>query len=252
LIYFDEGTDFVFAQYRFIIGWNRSALPNQRCRVVMGSNPPTTAEGLWVIKHWAPWLDPLHPRPARPGELRWFTTGPDGEDIEVDGRGPHLVGGEDVWARSRSYLPARLSDNPRPRGDGLWGGLGGLKDHEFQVIPTAWIEAAQNRWRENGGLRQPMTAIGVDVAQGGPARSVVAPRHGGWYAPLVRKGGEETRDGAEVAKMVNGCRSNNCPVIVDVGGGCTGWTSGAVAPGAFLGPISAARRRHRTRRACPA
>jgi hypothetical protein len=45
------------------------------------------AEGLWVIKHWAPWLDPLHPRPARPGELRWFTTGPDGEDIEVDGRG---------------------------------------------------------------------------------------------------------------------------------------------------------------------
>ncbi len=67
---------------------------------------------LWVIKHWAPWLDPLHPRPAQPGELRWFTTGPDGEDAEVDGRGPHLVGGEQVLARSRTYLPARLSDNP--------------------------------------------------------------------------------------------------------------------------------------------
>jgi hypothetical protein len=26
LIYFDEGTDFVFSQYRFIIGWNRSAI----------------------------------------------------------------------------------------------------------------------------------------------------------------------------------------------------------------------------------
>jgi hypothetical protein len=27
------------------------ALPG--CRIVMGSNPPTTAEGLWVIKHRA-------------------------------------------------------------------------------------------------------------------------------------------------------------------------------------------------------
>jgi hypothetical protein len=27
LIYFDEGTDFLFSQYRFIIGWNRSAEP---------------------------------------------------------------------------------------------------------------------------------------------------------------------------------------------------------------------------------
>src|SRR5271169_5026912 len=86
LIYFDEGTDFLASQYRFIIGWNRSVDEKQRCRVVVGSNPPTTPEGLWVIKHWAPWLDPLHPRPARPGKLRWYTAGSDGEDIEVDGR----------------------------------------------------------------------------------------------------------------------------------------------------------------------
>ena len=110
LIYFDEGTDFLASQYRFIIGWNRSADETQRCRVVVGSNPPTTAEGLWVIKHWSPWLDPMHPRPAQPGELRWFTTGPDGEDIEVAGRGPHLVNGENVLARSRTYIPARLAD----------------------------------------------------------------------------------------------------------------------------------------------
>jgi hypothetical protein len=94
LIYFDEGTDFLAAQYRFIIGWNRSADAKQRCRVVVGSNPPTTAEGLWVIRYWSPWLDPLHPRPAHPGELRWFTTGPDGSDIEVVDRGPHLVNGD--------------------------------------------------------------------------------------------------------------------------------------------------------------
>jgi hypothetical protein len=46
LIYFDEGTDFLQSQYRFVIGWNRSADPHQRCRIVVGSNPPTTSEGL--------------------------------------------------------------------------------------------------------------------------------------------------------------------------------------------------------------
>jgi hypothetical protein len=42
LIYFDEGTDFLCSQYGFIIAWNRSSDPDQRCRVVVGSNPPTT------------------------------------------------------------------------------------------------------------------------------------------------------------------------------------------------------------------
>jgi hypothetical protein len=244
LIYFDEGTDFLCSQYRFIIGWNRSAALSQRCRVVVGSNPPTTPEGLWVIKHWAPWLDPLHPRPAKPGELRWFTIGEQGEDIEVEHRGPHLLRGETVFARSRTYLPARLSDNPdlaetgyaavlagmpeelrRAYRDGDFGAR--LNDHEFQVIPTAWIEAAQERWRENGPCG-PMTAIGVDVAQGGDDRTVVAARHGGWYARLVRKPGKETREGSDVAMAVVGVRRNNCPVIIDVGGG---W--GAAAVGAL-------------------
>jgi hypothetical protein len=94
LIYFDEGSDFLYSQYRFICGWNRSTDPAQRCRVVVGSNPPTSPEGLWVVRHWAPWLDPMHHNPAQPGELRWFTTGQDGSDLEVDGPGPHLVNGD--------------------------------------------------------------------------------------------------------------------------------------------------------------
>lgn len=53
LIVFDEIPDFLESQYTFIIGWNRSANPQQRCRVVCTGNPPTTAEGLWVIKRWA-------------------------------------------------------------------------------------------------------------------------------------------------------------------------------------------------------
>jgi hypothetical protein len=246
-IYFDEGTDFSFSQYKFITAWNRSTVPGQRCRVVVGSNPPTTAAGLWVIRYWAPWLDPMHPYPAKPGELRWFTTGEAGEDIEVDGPGPHIVGGEEITARSRTYIPARLSDNPDQRGsnyasvlaglppelraayrDGDFGA--GLTDHENQVIPTAWIEAAQRRWR-NEVPRQAMTAIGVDVAEGGSSRTdqtVLAARYGGWYAPLIRKPGNETQEGSDVAALVVRARRNNCVCIVDVGGGF-----GAAAVGAL-------------------
>jgi hypothetical protein len=239
LIYVDEAADFLEGQYRFIIGWNRSAEPGQRCRVVVGSNPPTTPEGLWVIRYWAPWLDPMYPNPAAPGELRWFTTGPDGKDLEVDGRGPHLVNGEHVFARSRTFIPAKLADNPDLSGTGyaaVLAGLpeelrrayrdgnfsAGLKDADFQVIPTAWIEAAQRRWRADAGAQRPMTAIGLDVAAGGDDQTVLAARHGGWYAPLVRKPGQETRDGSAVAAIVVSVRRNACPVIVDVGGGFGG------------------------------
>jgi hypothetical protein len=244
LMYFDEGTDFLQSQYRFVVGWNRSVDPHQRCRVVVGSNPPTTSEGLWVIRHWAPWLDPMHPYPAKPGELRWFTTGDGGEDIEVDGPGPHPLRGEMIRARSRTFLPAALSDNPDLAETGYAAVLAGLpeelrrayrdgdfatglKDHEYQVIPTAWIEAAQKRWTATPP-RQVMTAIGVDVAQGGSDQTVLAARHGGWYAPLVRKPGTACQQGGDVAAMVVQARRNNCPVVVDVGGG---W--GAEAVGAL-------------------
>ena len=241
LIYFDEGTDFLASQYRFIIAWNRSADSKQRCRVVVGSNPPTTAEGLWVIRHWSPWLDPLHPRPAHPGELRWFTTGPDGLDIEVMDRGPHLVNGENVLARSRTYIAARLADNPdlyRTGYGAVLAGLpeelrrayrdgnfaAGLKDDDFQVIPTAWIEAAQRRWRADAGRGIAMTAIGLDVAQGVTDYTVLAARHGSWYAPLVRKPGAQTRDGSAVAAAVVALRRDQCVVVVDVDGGWGGDT----------------------------
>jgi hypothetical protein len=197
-----------------------------------------------VIKHWAPWLDPLHPRPAKPGELRWFTTGEGGEDIEVDGPGPHLLRGEMIRARSRTFLPAALGDNPDLAETGyaaVLAGLpeelrrayrdgdfaAGLRDHDFQVIPTAWIEAAQKRWNATPPLGS-MTAIGVDVAQGGSDQTVLAARHGGWYAPLERKPGMACREGGDVAAMVVRARRNNCPVVVDIGGG---W--GAEAVGAL-------------------
>ncbi len=239
LIVFDEGTDFLESQYRFIIGWNRSTDPQQRCRVVVTSNPPTTADGLWVIRYWAPWLDPTHQNPAKPGELRWFTT-INGEDMEVDGPGPHVIEGEPdpVMARSRTFLPASLADNPdlsrtnyasvlaslpeelrRAYRDGDFSV--GLRDGDFQVIPTAWIDAAMRRWTPQQPENVAMTAIGLDVAPGGIDNNVIAPRFGGWYPhPIVWKG--EDKDGSAIAGKVVQHRRDNCPVVVDLGGGWGG------------------------------
>ena len=239
LIVFDEGSDFLESQFRFIIGWNRSAIPGQRCRVLVTSNPPTTAAGLWVIKYWAAWLDPLHPNPAVPGELRWYTT-INGVDTEVDGPGPHVIEGErePIMARSRTYIPAALSDNPdlartnyasvlaslpdelrRAYRDGDFSV--GQKDGDWQVIPTAWIDAAQQRWVDQAPRGIPMTAMAVDVAPGGTDQRVIAYRHGGWFGRLsaekvVDKNGRQTT--LEVVKL----RRDRCPVIVDLGGGWGG------------------------------
>jgi hypothetical protein len=62
-----------------------------------------------------------------------------------------------------------------------------FQDDEFQCIPTQWIIEAQNRWTNNRPAGVDMTAMGVDIAQGGADRSVIAPRYGSWFAPLLRR-----------------------------------------------------------------
>lgn len=239
LIAFDEVSDFSETQYTFIIGWNRSAVRGQRCRVVSAGNPPTRPEGLWVLKRWGAWLDPQHPRPARPGELRWYTADADGKEIEVDGRGPHIVDGEKVYARSRTFIPGKLSDNPDLAAtsykasldslpaelraayrDGDFGTA--LQDDAYQCVPTAWIREAQARWTPQHPVGAPMCAIGVDVAQGGEDNTVLAIRYDGWYAPLVVVPGVQTPSGKEVAGIVVAQRRNDATVVVDLGGGWGG------------------------------
>lgn len=263
LIVFDEGTDFLESQYRFIIGWNRSADPAQRCRVLVTSNPPTTAEGLWVIKYWAPWLDDTHPNPAKPGELRWFTT-MGGEDVEVDGPGPHLVDGELIRARSRTFIPAALQDNPdlaatnygsvlaalpeelrRAYRDGDFSV--GLRDADFQVIPTQWIVAAQARWQPRPPTGVMMTAMGFDPAGGGSDHAALAYRYGGWIGELVAVKGQDTADGSSMAALLMKHRRDNAAVVVDMGGGYGGAVSlrlqdNGIEPVKFNGAVASAAR----------
>lgn len=236
---FDEVSDFSETQYVFIGGWNRSTKPGQRCRIVAAGNPPTRPEGLWVLKRWAAWLDPNHHNPAKPGELRWYTTGAEGEEIEVDGPGPHMIGDDLVIARSRTFIPATLNDNPDLKDSGYAATLAampeelraayrdgrfdaGLKDRAYQAIPTAWVRMAQERWTETPPQGVPMCSMGVDASGGGADPMIIAKRFGGWYDKIVRVPGKEIpieRAGAYCAGIVVSHRRDDAVIVVDLGGG---------------------------------
>lgn len=239
---FDEITNFTRQLYTTLIAWNRSAFPKQRSRVICTGNPPTTPEGMWVIEYWAPWLDPEHPNPALPGELRWFTT-INGKDTEVDGPGPVTIDGvvlkdergEPILPKSRTFIPAELKDNPdlaetdyAARLSGLPEELrrslklgefrGQMEDAQFQCFPSEWVDLAMNRWNPSG-RDGPMNAVGVDVAQGGEDKAAICPRHGNWFDLIQTYPGREVPDGPTLASKVIAIRRDPASVSVDMGGG---------------------------------
>lgn len=217
---YDEVTEFLEKQVRSTMGWLRTVREGQRTRVVMTFNPPTNAAGMWVIRFFAPWLDPKHPRPAKPGELRWFAM-IDGEEVECEDGESFDHFGEEIQPTSRTFFPSRLADNPRlmktgygrqlnslpePLRSQLLHGdfLAGMGVDPWQMLPTAWVEAAQARWvalRGAGYRPGPMEALGFDVAHGGKDKSAYAPRHGVWFAPVQSYPGKETPDGMAAAKI---------------------------------------------------
>jgi hypothetical protein len=231
LIGIDEVTHFHEIQYRFLCGWLRTTVEGQRCRVVATGNPPTDSDGEWVISHWAPWLDNKHPNPAKPGELRWYAM-VDGQEIEVENGDAIEVDGEIVKPRSRTFIPSSVEDNPFLMGTGykatlqslpeplrsqmLKGDfLAGIGDDPWQIIPTAWVEAAMARWSPDGKRRQ-MDSVGVDPARGGKDNTCISTRYGTWFDEPARYPGTETPDGPVVASLVVAKTRDRAPIHVDV------------------------------------
>jgi hypothetical protein len=229
---FDELPQFSRTQYRFLIGWNRTTDPHQRCRVVGAGNPPTTAEGRWVIEEWAPWLDDKHHNPALPGEVRWYTV-VDGVLTWVPDGQPFQHKGELLQPRSRTFIPARLKDNPvlettgygsvlqampEPlRSQMLYGDFrAGLEDDAWQVIPTAWVEAAMKRWTPDSHGNKPLTSVGADIARGGSAKTVLAKRYGTWFSPLLKYPGKSTPDGPAVGALIADAVKENTEAVANL------------------------------------
>ena len=230
---FDEITSFLEIQFRFLITWMRTTIKGQRCRVICTGNPPVDAQGEWVIRYWAPWLDPDHPNPAKPGELRWYAV-MDGKDVEVADGTPFMHQGKKIKPQSRTFIPSRVTDNPylmetgyeatlqalpEPlRSQMLDGNFGaGKEDNAFQVIPTNWVKLAQDRWKEDG-RKGPMDSLGEDVARGGKCETVLARRHGHWYDKLLCYPGVATPDGASAASVAIAAVRDGAPIHVDVVG----------------------------------
>ncbi len=237
LIEFDEAAEFLETQVRSLLAWNRGPT-GQRCRIILGSNPPRSDEGLWVVKWFAPWLDRTHHNPAKPGELR-YAIFVNEEIIWQDGPGRSTIEGQEYTHYSLTFIPASLKDNPFRNTDEyrtrlqslpeplrsqlLHGDFAvGVKDADKQLIPTAWIIAAQNRWTERPPAGIAMTAMGFDPAGGGQDSAELAIRYGGWYAPMISAQGAETADGSASAATIVKHRRDACVVVVDKGGGYGG------------------------------
>lgn len=228
---FDEIPHFLEIQFRALIGWMRTDNPKVRQRVVCAGNPPTDSDGEWVIRFWAPWLDPLHPNPAKDGELRWYVTDEQGKDLEVPGPEPYKVGEEWMTPKSRTFIRSSVDDNlfltltgykatlqslPEPLRSQMLRGdfMAGRTDPVWQTIPTEWIKAAQARWkpREEKGE---MTALGLDPSRGGVDTTCAAPRYGTWFDKLVQAPGIVTKDGPTTAAFVAPLVRNGAYVVVD-------------------------------------
>ena len=218
LLVVDEAANCIESQVFFLMGWVRTTIKGQRCRTILCSNPPTSAEGEWLIRWFRPWLDPSHPNPAEPGDLRWFAV-LDQEHTEVESGEPFMHNGEKIIPQSRTFIPARVQDNkylmdtgyvatlqalPEPlRSQMLYGDfLAGRDDDEYQVIPSDWVAAAMDRWEERPLDPSRLTSVGVDPSRGGRDATIIAPREDWYYHKLIDLPGYEVKDGDSVAQKV--------------------------------------------------
>jgi hypothetical protein len=155
--------------------------------------------------------------------------------VELPGPEPIEVNGEAVTPRSRTFIPAKVQDNPylveagyvarlqalpEPlRSKMLYGDFTkGREDDPYQVIPSEWVRLAQERWAATPKPFAPMTAMGVDVARGGDDKTVLATRYGAWFDELRSYPGTSTPDGPAVAALVLANRRDRAVINVDVVG----------------------------------
>jgi hypothetical protein len=162
------------------------------------------------------------------------------------GPGEYQRGGETYRALSYQFIGARLDDNPfirdttyrarlmnlpEPLRSQLLHGdfLAGREDHAWQVIPTAWVKLAQERWRAAPAVKRRMAAIATDVAMGGADNLVTGSLHPlgrgeGWYvAPLEVVRGVDVTSPVQIALNIMRLRRDGADVSVDLTGG---WGTG--------------------------
>jgi len=100
-IAFDELTHFTETQYTYLLSRARSS-KGLGVYIRTATNPGGDGHA-WVMRRWAPWLDPTSPVRAGPGEILGYRNGDDGELYQRRVTEHGL---------SRVFIPARVQDNP--------------------------------------------------------------------------------------------------------------------------------------------
>jgi hypothetical protein len=248
---YDEATNFVAKQVRFLSTWLRNTrVPGIYCQQLLTFNPPQDAEGRWILDYFAPWLDKKYNKPAAHGEKRYFVTvgiGAQQVDVEVPNKQCVIVDNEPVFEfdaskysrieiitpQSRTFIGSRVTDNkyqdanymaqlqslPEPLRSQMLNGdfYAGVQDSEWQVCPTAWVEAAMKRWVPRD-RKPPMDSMGVDVARGGRDNTIIYRRHGYWYDETLAYPGTQTPNGPTVAGLVAANLRDDAVIHLDVVG----------------------------------
>lgn len=249
----DEATEIRESQALFVMGWNRTSDASIKPKCLLTFNPPTTAEGRWVLDYFAPWIKKGYPNPAAPGELRWFAR-IKGKEQEVESKEPFVLLDDQIIydfdpadykpehiikPKSRTFIPARVTDNkyymetgymstlqalPEPlRSQMLYGDFGaGIEDDPWQVIPTVWVEAAQARWKSLEEMRLlhkgnfEMDSYGFDVARGGKDNNIGYARYAHWYDKANVLPGRDSPDGPSSASFAIANVRDKAPIHIDV------------------------------------
>lgn len=141
---FDELTHFTEYQYKYMISRMRSS-KGVPLRLRAATNPGGEGHE-WVMRRFAPWLDPESQVHADPGKVLYFVH-QDEKEVIVEKGTPGSLG--------RVFVPARISDNPHIAGSMYERGLdeldpvtrARLKDGNWLIKPAKG-ELFKRQWFE--------------------------------------------------------------------------------------------------------
>lgn len=226
----DEASEFDELLIRMLMGWLRTDDPNQLTQVVLTFNPPDE-RGEWLIEYFGAWINPDHPNPAEDGEIRWYIR-KDDMDVEVPNGEPVLINNVEYKPQSRTFFHAKVEDNPvllrtnyrdqlntlpEPlRTQLLTGDMTvGRKDDDWQVIPTAWILAAEERWKAQRKPDLKLRAIGVDPTRGGADEFGIARLYGDYFEVEAFPSSKAPDGDAGAQLVIDAMHGDKAPVYID-------------------------------------
>jgi hypothetical protein len=154
----------------------------------------------------------------------------------------------DGWIRAG--YQATLDAMAEPQRSAIRDGnfMAAREDGAWQVIPTSWVLAANERWRVGMTRDMKVTAMGIDVARGGRDETILAPRYSWYFAELTAVSGRETPDGPSVVALAAGKLRDRAAIGIDcIGIGADAETSFRNA-GMSIEPLNGAERSYRTTR----